>query len=83
TTGLAPAPADPYFQQSLEQPDDVLRRRFDQLKQQAKELVSQLAAMPAQPADTGEPAQVETVLLALPDGVEYQGSVRGEQPVAR
>jgi superfamily II DNA or RNA helicase len=88
-TGLALAQADPYFLQCLEQPDNVLQRQFEQLKQRAAELVRQLAAMPAHPAESGEPAFVETALLAVPGRVEYLGTSedqrdgRGEQPAGR
>ncbi len=42
-TGLMPSPADPFYVSIQNESDEALRRRFDQLKGRAAELVKQLA----------------------------------------
>ncbi len=41
--GLTPSPADPFYVDVQNEPEDALRRRFEQLKARAGELVKQLA----------------------------------------
>ncbi|MBX6770934.1 MAG: DEAD/DEAH box helicase family protein [Chloroflexi bacterium] len=78
TTGLTPSATDPYFLACQNDSVEGLRRRFEQLRAQAADLVRQLAAAAEQPAAPAEETwTVESLLLAVPR------SPQGEERASR
>jgi superfamily II DNA or RNA helicase len=69
TAGLTPLPTDPYFIGCQSESVDVLRRRFEQLRLRAVELVKQLAPIPTQShPNADKQLNIESALIALPRG---------------
>jgi hypothetical protein len=78
TTGLTPSATDPYFVACQNDSVEVLRRRFEQLREQAAALVKQLAPGPAQPSAAADgQVKVQSVLIAVPrDAQEHTGAAQ-------